>query len=133
MAITRLLGDKLVDRFGRINVVRYGSLIASVGIATAVYAPNWQIAVIGWGVLGIGVSGVIPQLFIAAGSIGEESHKGRNMAKVVGLTYFGIMAGPAVIGFMTNWMPLNIALALGAILCLIVAAGASILKSKKFR
>ena len=133
MAITRLLGDKLVDRFGRINVVRYGSLIASAGIAVAVFAPAWQIAVIGWGVLGIGVSGVIPQLFIAAGNIGEETHKGRNMAKVFGLTYFGIMAGPAVIGFLTNWIPLNLALALGAVLCLSVAASASILKSKKFR
>jgi MFS family permease len=133
MAIARLLGDKLVDRFGRINVIRYGSLIATVGVATASFAPSWQVAVVGWGVLGIGVSGVIPQLFIAAGSIGEESHKGRNMAKVFGLTYFGIMAGPALIGFLTNWIPLNQALALGAILCLCVAAGASILKSKKFR
>lgn len=133
MALARLLGDKLVDRFGRINVVRYGSLLASAGIATAAFASTWQVAVVGWGVLGIGVSGVIPQLFIAAGSVGEESHKGRNMAKVFGLTYFGIMAGPALIGFLTNWIPLNSALALGAILCLCVAAGASILKSKKFR
>ena len=133
MAIARLLGDKLVDRFGRINVIRYGSLLASVGVATASFASSWEVAVVGWGILGIGVSGVIPQLFIAAGSIGEESHKGRNMAKVFGLTYFGIMAGPALIGFLTNWIPLNQALALGAILCLCVAAGASILKSKKFR
>lgn len=133
MAITRLLGDKLVDRFGRLAVVRYGSLIAAAGIATAVLAPNWQLAALGWGILGIGVSGVIPQLFIAAGNIGEESHKGRNMAKVFGLTYFGIMAGPALIGFLTNWIPLNAALGLGVGLCLAVAAGASVLNSKKIR
>jgi hypothetical protein len=76
---------------------------------------------------------VIPQLFIAASNIGEESHSGRNMAKVVGLTYFGIMAGPALIGFLTNWMPLNVALSLGCLLTLAVAAGSSILRSEKIR
>ncbi len=133
MAITRLAGDKLVDRFGRLAVVRYGSLLASSGIATAVLAPNPIVGVIGWAILGVGISGVIPQLFIAAGNIGEATHSGRNMAKVFGLTYFGIMAGPALIGFLTNWIPLNIALSLGCLLTLTVAAGASILRSDKIR
>ena len=133
MAITRFAGDKLVDRFGRFAVVRYGSLLASLGIATAVLAPAPWVGVVGWSILGIGISGVIPQLFIAAGNIGEESHSGRNMAKVFGLTYFGIMAGPAIIGFLTNWIPLNTALALGCLLTLVVAAGASILRSDKIR
>jgi MFS family permease len=133
MAVTRLFGDRLVDRLGRLNLVRYGSLLASAGIAIATLANSTLVGVIGWTILGIGISGVIPQLFIVASKIGEESHSGRNMAKVVGLTYFGIMAGPALIGFLTNWMPLNGALALGCVLTLIVAAGSSILRSEKIR
>ena len=133
MAVTRLFGDKLVDRFGRLNVVRYGSLLASAGIATATLAQTTLVGVIGWSILGVGISGVIPQLFIAGSAIGEESHSGRNMAKVVGLTYFGIMAGPALIGFLTNWIPLNAALSLGCLLTIFVAAGSSILRSEKIR
>jgi len=133
MAISRLFGDKIVDRIGRFKVVRYGSLLASAGIATATFAPTFWVGVLGWTILGIGISGVIPQLFIAASNIGEESHSGRNMAKVVGLTYFGIMAGPALIGFLTNWMPLNVALSLGCLLTLAVAASSSILRSEKIR
>ena len=133
MAVTRLFGDRLVDRLGRLNLVRYGSLLASAGIAIATLANSTLVGVIGWTILGIGISGVIPQLFIVASKIGEESHSGRNMAKVVGLTYFGIMAGPALIGFLTNWMPLNGALALGCVLTLIVAAGSPILRSEKIR
>ena len=133
MALTRFIGDKLVDRFGRIAVVRFGSLLASAGIATAVLATTPLVGVIGWAILGVGIAGVIPQLFIAAGNIGEESHSGRNMAKVVGLTYFGIMSGPALIGILTNWIPLNAALSLGCLLTLIVAAGTSILRSDKIR
>ena len=133
MAISRLLGDRLVDRFGRFNVVCYGSLLASSGIAMATLATSTFFGVLGWTILGIGISGVIPQLFIAASKIGEESHSGRNMSKVVGMTYFGIMAGPALIGFLTNWLPLNGALSLGCVLTLIVAAGSPILRSEKIR
>jgi MFS family permease len=120
MAISRLLGDRLVDRFGRFNVVCYGSLLASSGIAMATLATSTFFGVLGWTILGIGISGVIPQLFIAA-------------SKVVGMTYFGIMAGPALIGFLTNWLPLNGALSLGCVLTLIVAAGSPILRSEKIR
>lgn len=133
MAISRLFGDRLVDRFGRFNVVCYGSLLASSGIAMATLATSTFFGVLGWTILGIGISGVIPQLFIAASNIGEESHSGRNMSKVVGMTYFGIMAGPALIGVLTNWLPLNGALALGCFLTLIVAAGSPILRSEKIR
>jgi MFS family permease len=133
MAIMRFFGDRLVDKFGRLTIVRFGSFIASVGILFAVLAASpWQ-AVIGWSLLGAGVSGVIPQLFIAGGNIGEETHSGRNMAKVVGLTYFGIMAGPAIFGFLTNWIPLNLALGLGSALCLVVALSAGVLRSEKIR
>ena len=72
-------------------------------------------------------------LCYAGGNIGEETHSGRNMAKVVGLTYFGIMAGPAIIGFLTNWIPLNLALGLGSLLCLVVALSAGVLRSEKIR
>lgn len=133
MAITRLLGDKLVDRFGRLRVVRYGSLVAAFGVTVAVTANSWAIAALGWGIVGVGISGVIPQLFIAAGNIGEESHSGRNMAKVFGLTYFGIMSGPALIGFLTNWFKLNQALSIGIVLCLLVSAGSAVLKSERIR
>lgn len=133
MAVTRLVGDKLVDRFGRLAIVRYGALLASAGILTAVLATQPWIGILGWSLLGIGVSGIIPQLFIVAGNIGEESHSGRNMAKVFGLTYFGIMAGPAIIGFLTNWIPLNNALSIGAVLCIVVALTAGALRSEKIR
>lgn len=132
MAITRLLGDRLVDKLGRFAVVRYGALIASGGIAIAAFVPNQLAAILGWAILGVGISGIIPQLFIASGNIGEASHAGRNMAKVFGLTYFGIMAGPALIGVLTNFLPLNHALAIGAILCLLVSLSSPILRSEKF-
>ena len=70
--------------------------------------------------LGLGISGVVPQIFAAAGEIGEASHHGRNMAKVVGITYIGGLAGPSVIGLATGLLPLNWAIGWGSLLGLFI-------------
>jgi hypothetical protein len=38
------------------------------------------------------------------------------MAKVVGITYIGGLAGPSIIGLVTNALPLNFAIGWGAVL-----------------
>ena len=58
----------------------------------------------------------MPQLFAAGGEIGEASHSGRNMARVVGITYIGGLAGPSIIGLLTLAVPLNLAIGWGALL-----------------
>ena len=133
MAAFRFVADKVVEKFGRIFVIRWGGALSAVGIALALTLQPHNLSLVGWLVAGLGVSAVVPQIFAYSATVGEESHSGRNMAKVFGLTYFGIMAGPAIIGFLTNWIPLNTALALGCLLTLVVAAGASILRSDKIR
>jgi hypothetical protein len=50
------------------------------------------------------------------------------MAKVVGLGYVGLLAGPAVIGALAHWMPLNLAFILPVVLCLITVGSASVMK-----
>ena len=60
------------------------------------------------------------QVFAAAGRIGETGHHGRNLAKVVGITYLGALAGPSVIGLLTVFLPLNLALGFGAVLAMLI-------------
>ena len=45
------------------------------------------------------------------------------MAKVVGMVYVGLMAGPALIGLLNQWLPLERALLTGAVLFAIVVIG----------
>jgi hypothetical protein len=52
------------------------------------------------------------------------------MAQVVGLGYVGLLAGPALIGGLTHWMPLNVAFALPVILCVLTMIAAPVLKSR---
>ncbi len=53
------------------------------------------------------------------------------MAKVVGLGYVGLLAGPALIGGLAHWMPLNIAFILPVVLCAITVVGASVLNARR--
>jgi MFS family permease len=130
MGITRLVIDKLVAIRGRIFVIRYGSLVSAVGTLVVVLSDSSFIALLGWVIAGVGIAGVVPQIFAYSGALGEESHAGRNMAKVVGISYAGILAGPAIIGFLTEFVPLNLAIGFGILLGVFTAAGSVIINRK---
>jgi MFS family permease len=130
MTAGRLFGDALVARFGRYFVIKWGSWIGAVGLSIVAFTSDTALALVGWAILGAGVSSIVPQLFAASAEVGEPSHSGRNMAKVVGLTYAGILAGPAIIGWLTNWMTLSLALGIGAVLCCLVALNVPYLKKR---
>jgi MFS family permease len=126
MTVGRLLTDPVVARVGPVAVVRWGSAIAAVGILTSALAPVAPLAVVGWTLFGIGLSGSVPQLFSAAGHA-DRDNAGANVSRVAGLGYLGILAGPAIIGPMTNLMPLNLTFLLIVVFCLVAVAGAGIL------
>lgn len=120
MIIGRLRVDKLVDLFGRSWVLRWGGIGSALATFLLMAAPPDWLALIGWLLLGVAMSGVVPQVFAAAGRIGETHHHGRNLAKVVGITYLGALAGPSVIGLLTFFLPLNLALGFAALLAILI-------------
>jgi hypothetical protein len=42
------------------------------------------------------------------------------MARVVGITYIGGLAGPSIIGLLTNFVPLDVAIGWGVVLGLFI-------------
>ena len=130
MGVTRLFIDKVVASKGRVFVIRYGSLVSAVGTSLVVFSTSSPVALAGWLISGVGIAGVVPQLFAYSAEIGEQSHTGRNLAKVVGITYAGVLAGPAIIGFLTEVVPLNIAIGLGVLLGLFTAMGTLLIEKR---
>jgi len=63
----RLLTDGVVGRLGPVMVLRFGACIAAVTLTGVVLAPTQAVALTGWTLFGLGLSGCIPQLFSAAG------------------------------------------------------------------
>ncbi|WBQ07600.1 MFS transporter [Kribbella sp. CA-293567] len=127
MTIGRFATDRVAAVVGPAAIVRYGALLAAIGLTTVIVVPWVPVSLIGWAIFGLGLSGGVPQLFTAAGNLDPRA-SGALMAKVVGLGYVGLLAGPAVIGALAHFMPLNLAFILPVVLCLITVASASVMK-----
>lgn len=123
----RLLADRVTARVGSVAVLRWGSAIGAAGIATAALSPWIWLALVGWAIAGAGLAGTVPQLFSAAGHA-EAGAAAANMSRVVGIGYIGVLAGPAVIGWLTHLVPLNIAFLLPVAFCVIAALSAGVLR-----
>lgn len=123
MTLGRLTADRVSRALGPAAVVGGGAAIAFVGSVIIVTAAVPWLAIAGWSLLGVGLSGIVPQLFSAAGRI-DPAAGGTNVAKVASLGYFGLLAGPAVIGWLAHVVPLNWALSLLALLTLAILCSA---------
>ncbi|MFF5606700.1 MFS transporter [Streptomyces cellulosae] len=128
MTVGRLLADRLVARFGSTAVLRHGAITAAVGITLVALGPWMWTAFAGWALFGLGLSGTVPQLFSAAGHA-DPAAAGANVSRVAGLGYVGMLAGPAVIGWLTHVVALNHTFLLLTLLCVTTAVGAGVLRT----
>ncbi|WP_255946129.1 MFS transporter [Streptomyces odontomachi] len=127
MTVGRLLADRIAARLGPVAVLRYGAFGAAVGLAVTALSPWVPLALAGWAVFGLGLSGCVPQLLSAAGHTGENA-AATNVSRVAGLGYLGMLAGPAVIGPLTQLLPLNLTFFLPVACCAVAASAAGILR-----
>ncbi|MBR7833381.1 MFS transporter [Actinospica durhamensis] len=127
MTIGRLLADRVSRRFGSAAVLRYGAATGAVGLTAVAFSPWLGMTLAGWAVFGLGLSGCVPQLFSAAGHA-DPAAAGANVSRVAGLGYLGMLAGPALIGWMTRLTGLNHTFLLPALLLVVAAVTAGILR-----
>ena len=128
MAIGRFAGDRLTARLGPLAVVRAGAFVAAAGFAVAVAAPWDWAAVAGFVLVGLGASNIVPVLFSAAGRLADMPPS-LAVPAVATLGYAGLLAGPALIGFAAQAATLPLALGGVAVLLVLVASRAGIVRS----
>ncbi|WP_228830133.1 MFS transporter [Nocardia beijingensis] len=109
MTIGRFGTDRVSHAFGRVAVVRYGSLVAAVGLGVIVVSPWIPLTLLGWTMAGLGLAGGIPQIFTAAGNLGS-ARAATDMSRVFSIGYLGLLAGPTIIGWLTAVMSLTMAM-----------------------
>ncbi len=118
----RALGDRVTRRFGPSLVFRSGGVLGTIGLALAVAAPQPAVGVVGFAVMGIGTSALIPLAFSAAGHAGGGgSGTAAAVSRFTTLTYAGILLGPALIGGVADLVGLSRVLAALVPLLLTVA------------
>ena len=116
MTTGRFLGDGISSRYGSLAIIIGGTLVAAVGFAFTLLG-DWWSSLLGFGLVGLGFSVIIPELFRLAGRTpGVSAAEG--ISVVAGFGYVGLIGGPAVLGFLADWGTLRLSFAalLGATL-----------------
>lgn len=115
MAGGRFLGDRLVTRFGRKNILLGSGSVIATGLLTAVIFPSLVTATAGFLLVGVGVSSVVPVVYSEAGKSTTMS-AGVALAAVSSIGFLGFLIGPPLIGFIAEWLGLQWSFALIALL-----------------
>ncbi|PJC86839.1 MFS transporter [Vibrio sp. HA2012] len=119
MTIGRLLGDRAVSFIGAKRMIILGTTTAMLGFFVSLSFDYWQSTLIGYTLIGIGCSNIVPIMFSATGkqNVMKESLA---VTAVSTIAYIGVLAGPALVGFGSELF--GLVNALYAVVCLIFIA-----------
>ncbi|AEY92325.1 MFS transporter [Streptomyces olivaceoviridis] len=119
MLLARAWADRWRTRWGDGRVVRAGSAVAAVGLALALLAGGVVPTLLGFACVGLGAAAVTPCVYVAAAGRGADA-----LALVAAMGTVGLLAGPALIGFVAGVANLTVGMATVAASALIVTATA---------
>lgn len=125
MAAGRLSGDAVVGRLGATTTVRACGVFGAIGGLLVVAAHSPIPAIIGFMLIGVGVSVVVPLAFAAAGHAGPNPTMG--VAGVATIAYGAGMAAPGMIGGIADLTSLRVAFCVVTVLAGMVALGGGLL------
>ncbi|GAA1417629.1 MFS transporter [Streptomyces thermospinosisporus] len=127
MAIARIAGDRVVDRFGAVRTVRVSGIVAVAGGLLIVPAEHPAAAMTGFALMGLGIAVVVPLCFAAAGRSG--SNPSLAIAGVATITYTSGLIAPGAIGLLAQATSLVVSFVLVTVLSCGVASFAGVLRA----
>ncbi|MER7488058.1 MFS transporter [Streptomyces sp. NPDC126497] len=127
MAIARIAGDRVVDRYGAVRTVRASGVIALLGGLLIVFAQHPATAMGGFALMGLGIAVVVPLCFAAAGRSG--SNPALAIAGVATITYTSGLVAPSAIGLLAQATSLMVSFVLVTVLSCGIAGFAGVLRA----
>ena len=98
MTAARWFGSPLLDRFGRVVVVRSLAAVAILGVLVFVFCPSLPVAFLGAALWGVGASLGFP-VGMSAASDDPDAAAGR-VSVVASIGYVAFLGGPPLVGFL---------------------------------
>jgi MFS family permease len=101
MTMGRFVGDRVVTRLGIKTVLKYSGAFIFCGLMLAVLLPNPIIVTIGFILVGLGVSCIVPMVFSLAGRSKNMSSSSA-LASISTIGYLGFLLVPPFVGFVAQ-------------------------------
>ncbi|KQR44469.1 hypothetical protein ASF82_13625 [Frigoribacterium sp. Leaf164] len=119
MTITRVAGSPLLDRFGRVPMLRFSAVSAALGLLLVIVAPEPWLAIVGVVFWGAGSALGFPVGLSAAAD--DSRNAAARVSAVATIGYVAFLAMPPVIGFLGEHV--GLLNGLWVVLVLIAVAG----------
>lgn len=117
MVLGRFGGTPLVNKLGKMVVLKWSAVAASAGLLTIIFLPHQSLVVFAVLLWGIGASLGFPLALSAAGEAGDNRQLRVTIASTVG--YFAFLVGPPLLGFIGEHFTLRFAMLPVAVLILL--------------
>ncbi len=109
MTAGRLLGDRVVDRYGQRTVTRTGGAIAAAGMGMALAFPSVGTALAGFALAGLGTATLVPAAMHTADELPGLPH-GFGLTVVSWLLRVGFLLSPPIVGLVADQAGLRVGL-----------------------
>ena len=105
MTLGRFLGDGVSQKVGSVKTLAYGFIIAvfSYGL---ILTTDKITSVVGFALLGFGLSVIVPELVRLAGK-NKQINASEAIVSVSGIGYVGFLTGPIILGYLADWTSLT--------------------------
>ena len=115
MAFGRFIADWFTRKFGLKNTLQLSGVLTASGLLISVFFPNLVTAIIGFLLVGLGVSSVVPLVYSAAGR-SKKLSPGVALAAVSTIGFLGFLVGPPLIGLVAGATSLKISFGIIAVM-----------------
>jgi MFS family permease len=130
MFIGRVIGDRLVDRFGERAVARAGGFVAGAGMGAALVFPSVPGTIAGFAAAGLGVATLIPAAMHGADQL-PRMRPGTGLTVVTWLMRVGFFGAPLLVGVVADATSLRVGLLSVPIAGVVVMALAGALNARR--
>lgn len=124
-AVTRFFADQFVDRYNPVIVARALLSVLGLGALLVFFAPNAVLALVGFGLMGVGTSAIFP-LAMSAAAQRTDRPAAINVAALAQISFVAFLLGPPLLGMIAEQFGIKWAFGIGIPLVLLSlwAAGA---------
>ncbi|MDP9644126.1 MFS family permease [Actinopolyspora lacussalsi] len=128
--VGRILGDRLVGRFGQRTVARSGGLITAVGMGLALAVPTVPGTVLGFAAAGFGVATLVPAAMHEADEL-PGLKQGSGLTVVSWLMRLGFLLSPPLVGVVADTAGLRVGLLVVPLAGVLVLLFAGVLSNRR--